>query len=432
MARLDRRDFLKLLAATGLQAAVPWSARAQSTFTPYTGPLFVSISARGAWDVTSLCDPKADPTINTWAADGTGAAQTGNISYAPWAANAETFFTTFRDHMLVVNGIDTGTNAHDAGVTHSWSGRQSEGYPSWPALCAAVHGPTQPIAMLYNGGYGETANVIRYSRVTDPSDLGRLVNSEYLEGRSQGQPVYEDRFYLEADQARLRAWQDQRLADVQGDAAILPRQRSAADALYLARLGAAELDAFGDLLAAETLSGDLLQRQAQIALLSYLAGLTVSADLQLGGFDTHDDHDTRHQPLLEQLLAGVLFLFQRAGELGISDRLVVTMGSDFSRTPRYNDVDGKDHHPIGSAMVLMENAPWGNQVFGDTDDGHLPRTIDPTTGAYSESGVRIVPAHLHDLLRRVAGIESDALTAQFPLELEPEDALQPTGWQAAT
>lgn len=432
MPRLDRRDFLKLLGATGLQAALPWPGLAQSTFTPYTGPFFISISARGAWDVTSLCDPKADPTINNWASDGTGAAQTGNVSYAPWATNAETFFTTFRDHMLVVNGIDTGTNAHDAGVVHSWSGRQSEGYPSWPALAAAVHGPEQPISMLYNGGYGETAGVIRYSRVADPSDLGRLVNSEFLEGRAMGQPVYEDRFYLEEDQARIHAWQTARLAALQGDGGLLPRQRDTVDALYLARIGAGELSALGDLLAAETLRQDSFQRQVQIALLSYAAGLSVSADLQLGGFDTHNDHDSRHRPLLERLMDGVLFLFQRAGELGISERLVVTLGSDFSRTPRYNDVRGKDHHPIGSAIVLMENAPWGNQVFGETDDAHLPRTIDPMTGANSPTGVRLVPAHLHDLLRRLAGIDADPITARFPLELPPEDVLQPTGWQAVS
>jgi hypothetical protein len=431
MPRLDRRDFLKLLGATGLQAALPWPVSAQQGFEPYTGPLFVSISARGAWDVTSLCDPKADATVNHWAADGTGAAVAGNIRYAPWAANAETFFTAFRDHMLVLNGIDTGTNAHDAGVTHSWSGRSSEGYPSWPALCAAVRGPLQPIAMLYNGGYGETAGVIRYSRVLDPSDLGRLVNSEYLEERAFGQPVYEKRFYLEEDLDRIRAWQASRMAASRADGTRLPRQRHASDALYLARLGTAELDVLGELLAAETLRPDPLQRQAQIALLSYRAGLTVSADLQLGGFDTHDDHDARHKPLLERLLAGVLFLFQRAGELGVSDRLVVVLGSDFSRTPRYNDVQGKDHHPIGSAIVLKENAPWGNQVFGETDGGHLPLAVDPTTGQASPSGVRIAPAHLHDLLRRLAGVESDPLCARFPLELAPAEALQPARWQAA-
>ena len=431
MPRLERRDFLKLLGLTGLQALGPWRAYAQGApFVPYTGPLFISISARGAWDVTSLCDPKADPTINNWAADGTGAAQAGNIAYAPWAANAETFFTTFQNHMLVVNGVDTATNAHDAGIVHSWSGRQSEGYPSWPALVAGIRGPDQPIAMLYNGGYGETAGVVRYSRVVDPSDLGRLVNSDFLEEQQGGQPVYENRFYLEEDQARIRAWQTARLASLQGDAALMPRQRASGDALYLARLGTAELDAFGDLLAAETLSPNPLERQAQIALLSYAAGLTVSADLQLGGFDTHDDHDARHQPLLEELLAGVLFLFERAGELGISDRLVVVMGSDFSRTPRYNDVQGKDHHPIGSAMVLMENAPWGNQVVGETDDGHVARTIDPLTGQYAPDGIRIRPAHLHDLLRRLAGIESEPLTDSFPLDVPPEEQLQPTGWQA--
>ena len=45
MPRLDRRDFLKLLGAVGLHAVLPGTARAQS-IPPYTGPLFVSVSAR--------------------------------------------------------------------------------------------------------------------------------------------------------------------------------------------------------------------------------------------------------------------------------------------------------------------------------------------------------------------------------------------------
>ncbi|MBL8973822.1 MAG: twin-arginine translocation signal domain-containing protein, partial [Myxococcales bacterium] len=52
---MDRRNFLKVAAMTGLAVAAPRSARA---LTPYAGPFYVMISARGGWDPTYLCDPK--------------------------------------------------------------------------------------------------------------------------------------------------------------------------------------------------------------------------------------------------------------------------------------------------------------------------------------------------------------------------------------
>ena len=53
---MDRRSFLKIAAMTGLAVAAPRTARA--ALSPYKGPFYVMISARGGWDPTYLCDPK--------------------------------------------------------------------------------------------------------------------------------------------------------------------------------------------------------------------------------------------------------------------------------------------------------------------------------------------------------------------------------------
>ena len=61
-----RRDFIKTLAAAGLCAGQPWINRSAQAapLASYDGKFFVSISADGGWDVPSLCDPKANSSIN--------------------------------------------------------------------------------------------------------------------------------------------------------------------------------------------------------------------------------------------------------------------------------------------------------------------------------------------------------------------------------
>ena len=102
--------------------------------------------------------------------------------------------------------------------------------------------------------------------------------------------------------------------------------------------------------------GSELRRQAQLTVLAFKTGVSVSADLWLGGFDTHATHDPDHEWLLGNLTDSVDYLWDYAEEHGIADRMVVVMGSDFGRTNLYNSSDGKDHWPIGSLCDHGEGA----------------------------------------------------------------------------
>ena len=68
------------------------------------------------------------------------------------------------------------------------------------------------------------------------------------------------------------------------------------------------------------------------------------------------------------------FFWDYAEELGLADRILLVVGSDFSRTNFYNDGNGKDHWPIGSYMLMEQGAPWGNRVVGLTDELHFAQT----------------------------------------------------------
>ena len=150
-------------------------------------------------------------------------------------------------------------------------------------------------------------------------------------------------------------------------------------------------------------------------MLAFKTGVAVSADLWLGGFDTHDTHDADQGALMANLTDSVDYLWDYAEVHGVADRLVVVMGSDFGRTNLYNSQDGKDHWPIGSYLVMEKNQPWTNRVVGKTDDLHFAHRINPTTLERDDAnGTIIYPKHVHKALRRYLGIENSAGALRFP------------------
>jgi uncharacterized protein (DUF1501 family) len=158
-----------------------------------------------------------------------------------------------------------------------------------------------------------------------------------------------------------------------------------------------------------------LRQQAQLTVLAFKAGVAVSADLYLGGFDTHDNHDPEQGWLLGNLTDSVDYLWDYAELHGVADRMVVVMGSDFGRTNRYNAEGGKDHWPIGSFLVMEKNQRWTNRVVGETDELHFARKINPSTLQRDDpGGTLIYPKHVHKALRRYLGIEHTPVSQQFP------------------
>jgi len=412
---IDRRTFLKLTSYAGLTATGAWwlqgsNARAQGE---YRGPFFVTIHAGGGWDPTMLCDPKGriddndnDPVNNFWADD---ILDIGPFRVAPVGSN-QAFFQRFQNDLLVINGIDTQTNSHEAGTRHTWSGSMDSGMPSFSALAAAVADPRPALSFLSNGGYDETAGLVPPTRIPDVGAIQEIAFPEALDASNPDNP--DSYLFTEATRQRIRTARAAR-HDRGMDSETLPRVRRARNVLNNARAGENELAALTDFLPGSLdNSNNRLFRQAQVAMACFKAGVTVSANLSTGGFDTHGNHDQNQGNALRTIVDGVTYLMDEAERQGIADQVVVLVGSDFGRTPWYNDTNGKDHWTVTSFLAMGPGIS-GGRVVGATDEYYSPLKVNADSLAVDESGMRIRPGNIHASLRELAGIADNPSVSRF-------------------
>ncbi|MEZ5491541.1 MAG: DUF1501 domain-containing protein [Gammaproteobacteria bacterium] len=155
-----------------------------------------------------------------------------------------------------------------------------------------------------------------------------------------------------------------------------------------------------------------LAGQAEVAVAAFASGVAVSANLNLGGFDRHGNHDQNHYRRLTELLAGIDHLWSQIELHNFQDRTTVLVGSDFGRTPFYNNNRGKDHWNVTSIMATGAGVR-GNRVVGATDADIEALPVNPVTLQVDSGGVILTPEHV--ALRRLAGI-SNQFSSRFGIE----------------
>ncbi|MBM4375285.1 MAG: DUF1501 domain-containing protein [Deltaproteobacteria bacterium] len=426
---MDRRDFVKLCSLAGL-GVVSLGAPGTIGSARAAAPKFwVFVNANGGWDPTMLCDPKGNEknaqgfNVNNYAPDAILTA--GAISF-PDIGNNKAFFERFKDICTVLNGIDCETNGHDSGIRNAMSGRLNINTPALPALLAAALNPALPMSFITNGGYDETDGNIASTRLGGADGALKLLihpNLIYVDDNNfDASPRYLDESSLDL----VKKAREDRLMALQ-TAQQLPRQRHAMSMLYTARIGMSdmkkiqeELDVIrtqvGDF--SKYGSGQNLARQAHVALAAYKAGLTQSVNLSVGGFDTHSQHDTNQQNALDALRSGVMALFDIAEAAGCADEMFVVVGSDFGRTPKYNEGNGKDHWSVGSMLLLSPHIK-GNRVIGATDEAFAYEKLDLDSLEVGGSGV-LKNGHVHKWLRGFAGIADHPLVRRYPISVKGE------------
>lgn len=93
-----------------------------------------------------------------------------------------------------------------------------------------------------------------------------------------------------------------------------------------------------------------------------------------GGFDTHANNFPamrNHGEVMDPALASLIEDLAASGKL--EKTLVLTL-SEFGRTPKINNTDGRDHHPNVFSCLIAGGGIKGGQVIGSSDeDGFGPK-----------------------------------------------------------
>jgi hypothetical protein len=437
---MDRRNFMKMcsVAGLGVVGASMTDHNLVSAAPVAANKLFLLVNFGGGLDMTVLTDPKGE-TINSegYAVNdpltsfGVANIRTvgSNLTYPdiPNFPSNRNFFELegIGNYTTIIRGIDQQTNGHDTGQRNTWSGRLAQNSPAFGALYAAATGAKLPMAFITNGGYDSTFGVpVSKTRLGDAQALYPLIYPNQI----NPQPNNTDPSYYHTPETfkRILATRQARLDTMQAKQ-NLPLLKRAMSLLYTSRLGMEELKQIDDylqLIEGQDPSGNGLgqglARQGKVALAAFKAGLTVSATISTGGFDTHGQSDQNAIPRAAGVMDALVEIWHTALDLlDMQDELVMVVGSDFSRTPRYNENAGRDHWAVNSMMIVDPSGQIpGGRVIGATDDTLRPTPLNIDSLTPDPAGVVVQQGHVHKWLREVSGIEDNDVVKLFPTNVE--------------
>ncbi|MES9873850.1 MAG: DUF1501 domain-containing protein [Candidatus Sedimenticola sp. 6PFRAG7] len=417
---MNRRDFIKLLGGAGMAGAFPGVFMQEALAAdPFAGLALINIHCGGGWDHSSFCDPRENVDVNRWAQNAK-AGTAGRLRFAPMGENAEFFQKYYRD-MLVFNGIDLQSNGHGGAALAHHTGGLS-GLPSLNALYASAVADGLPMPWLLAGGITQHLGIQPFTRLPSDAQMRQLANAN----RRDTSRLY----FRGSDMDIIDRYRAERLQAMSGETNNLPYTQRKLDELYDARTSRGMMDRLANALPDQLDNNDLkgdphgMVNGIHRTLAAVQAGVCASASLRVNhGYDSHRDHDNNHNVGMTKLTRAVDYLWTKAEQMGIANRLVVLIASDVGRTPRYNNNNGKDHWSAGSSVIMMKNQPWTNRVVGISGPKHQKLKINPATLQEDANGIRLRTAHVHQALRTILGIENDVLSKKYAFDVAPIDVL---------
>ena len=113
-----------------------------------------------------------------------------------------------------------------------------------------------------------------------------------------------------------------------------------------------------------------------------------------GGWDTHNDNFNRTANLATDMDQALGALLTDLEQRGLLSETMVVLTSEFGRTPRINQQDGRDHWPYGFTAFLAGGGVKGGTVYGKMDKA----------GRNPEEGKFIDPASLNATIGYAMGL----------------------------
>lgn len=433
---MKRRDFLGLVGAGSALTLLPTRLFATET---ERRPLWIQVSAGGGWDPSALCDPYPQTYSTSFGVGETIETEAGHrIRYADLGGAAgdfygnqgyefAEFFEKHAEKLLVMNGVYTASASHLSGASLAASGRLQAGYPTLAALVAAAEKEGRPMAFLAgSGGYVQTGGAVPATRLSDVRYLDELA---HLNGYGNSHEA----IYSEDEYAALVAAREARMnrliaresrPSVQKSLEMFSRSRSGHIQLtdFKAAYDAGPLVSLPEKNNYNAVMHSVFD-QGFKAIIGYSEGMTAAATLNVGVFDTHDEHDNSHLVSLQGLIQALDLLVQEAEARGVPT--VFLVNSEFGRTASYNVSAGKDHWPVTSWLMLqttgLEVFSAGRVVGASTYDAAahqvLPQALSPDSLEVLEEGEWLYPGGIHVALRQLAQVEDTPWADhEFPLK----------------
>jgi hypothetical protein len=274
------------------------------------------------------------------------------------------------NHGAIIRSMSTGEGAHGRARYYLHTGyREGVGglsYPSLGAIASAEIGrPDNPLpnfvcvnGRTYGVGSGFLGPRHQPLVVTDPArgveNLRPLVAGTQFDGRVGLLEEMEQGFFRDRPSAVGTAHHAtyQRAVGLMHD--------GGAQAFDIAREPAATRTAYGNSRFGHSC---LVARRLVEAGVSFV-------EVNLGGWDTHQDNFNRVRQLSTQVDPAMSSLITDLRQRGLLDSTLVIWMGEFGRTPRINNRGarpGRDHYPRAWSTALFGGGLRGGQVVGRTD-----------------------------------------------------------------
>lgn len=279
------------------------------------------------------------------------------------------FLANHADKIAIIRGMSSTKGAHQQGnyfMHTSYAQRSTIVHPSLGAWMTKLDGrfnPTLPGAVVINGGSRHPLSGFLPS-AHQPLAIGNpkegLRNCKMMNGISDQDfqiglelSTKLDRNFIEQyDFQKVRAY-----SNMYDDAVRLMKSKdlkafdlSEEPEILRESYGS---DNFGQ---GVLLARRLVERQVRFV------------EVQLGGWDTHQNNFTRvpeRTTILDQALSALLDDLTKRGML---EETLVVLATEFGRTPNINVNEGRDHYPKAFSCMLAGGGIKGGQVWGKTDE----------------------------------------------------------------
>jgi hypothetical protein len=401
---MDRRRFLLSAAAT---LGIPGVTFARGNAVAGDKNLIVVIAV-GGWDVTFCFDPKLScsqpdgsacfiegPEVDQVQADPDDREAVQTFGNIPVVVNpvkrpaVAEFFEAWHPHSHVVNGIWTGSIAHDPCRYRLLTGTPDGTKPDLATITGFTNGGSRPLGSVDLSGWSISGPLAASSgRVGHNSQIKTLLDPDTHFNAPPARPYSYPLFQPDgSDASAIDAYVAERAATLRARFGGMGGRTDQSldhlvDSLDRSQRFASQASGILDSLKLGQESKFLDQLDMAVDLIDQQVCRAVTVDTTYD-WDTHDINDLQHG-FFNGLFSGLSHLMEQLEAKGLLENTVVAVISEMTRTPLRNASTGKDHWGHTSAMLL--GAVQGNRVSGATDHYLESQTVDLATGEPDEAG----------------------------------------------